>query len=90
MSEHSDEQTGGIRLEIEIEREALTLGDLRRMMQVAVQAKAEGDESVSPAHMLDLLDTLDRVVVGGVDGLPADALIPALEAVLGAIQPKKN
>jgi hypothetical protein len=67
-------------MDIKVQLDALTIGDLERM-----DAAARGEVPMS-----QLIDLLDRVVVGGVRHLPLTALSDIIAALSAAIAEMSN
>lgn len=71
-------------LNIQVDRTKITLGDLRFISKMS-----GGDQGkMSPEVMERMFDMLDRVIVGGIDDIPYDALTHVMEAVSASLNPE--
>lgn len=73
-------------LKIEVDRSKLTLGDMRFI------SKMNGSEkgNTSPESIERMFDMLARVVVGGIDNIPYDALPQVMDAISTALNPETD
>lgn len=70
-------------LSITVDRSKVTLGDMRFMIRMRSQ---KGDIEDTER----LFDFLERVVVGGIEDIPFDALTQVMEAVVSQINPESD
>jgi hypothetical protein len=71
-----------VELRLDVDRSKITLGDLRFIAQMS------GNKSMSPETMERMFDMLERVIVGGIEHIPYDALPQVMEAVSSALNPE--
>ena len=76
-----------VSLNISIDRSKVTLGDMRFMIRMRSQ-KEKGEGALEDTERL--FDFLDRVVIGGIEHIPFDALAQVMEAVVSQINPESD
>ena len=79
MTDTTAAPTEPVALRIEIDRKKITLGDLRFI------SKMQGDKNSDPAPMERMFDMLERVIVGGIEDIPYDALPAVVNALSSAL-----
>lgn len=76
-----------VSLSIAVDRSKVTLGDMRFMIKMRSQ-KQKGEGALEDTERL--FDFLERVVVGGIEDIPFDALTQVMEAVVSQINPESD
>lgn len=79
------ETTPAVTLNITVDRSKVTLGDMRFMIKMRSKKDQNGIEDTER-----LFDFLERVVVGGIENIPFDALTQVMEAVVSQISPETD
>lgn len=80
------EPTPVVTLNITVDRAKVTLGDMRFMIKT--RSKEKGQTTIEEAERI--FDFLERVVVGGIEDIPFDALEQVMEAVFTQINPEAD
>ena len=71
-------------IQIAVDRSKLTLGDMRFISRLNGSEKGK----TTPETMERMFDMLERVVVGGIEEIPYDALPGVMEAISAALNPE--
>lgn len=72
-------ETPAVDLKIEIDRSKITLGDMLFMTEMS--SKSERGEDTGNGSVLRMLKMLERIIVGGIENIPYDALEDVMKAV---------
>ena len=83
MTDPQVQEEAPVDLNISIDRSKVTLGDMRFMIRMRSQ---KGDGAIEDTERL--FDFLERVVIGGIENIPFEALAQVMEAVVSQINPE--
>lgn len=75
-------------ISIEVDRSKITLGDLRFITKMTGKDNTGKTRTMTPDGIEKMLDMLERVVIGGIEDVPYDALSSVMEAVGAALNPE--
>ena len=71
-------------ISITVDRAKLTLGDMRFIAKLNASEKGKA----TPETMERMFDMLERVIVGGIENIPYDALPAVMESISAALNPE--
>lgn len=75
-------------LNIQVDRSKITLGDM--LFMTSMKSKSERGEDGGSDTVERMLNMLNRIVVGGIEDIPFDALEDVMAAVSASLNPEEK